>query len=57
VREQNNLASQMPDKVNELGALMDKFLRDTHAVVPKPNPSYRKPAVRPFALPDPDDVA
>jgi hypothetical protein len=52
VREQNNLASQMPDKVNELGALMDKFLRDTYAVVPKP--SYRKPAVRPFALPDPD---
>jgi arylsulfatase A-like enzyme len=55
--ERNNLAASMPDKVKELGALMDAFLRDTNAVIPKPNPSYRKQAVQPFELPNPDDVA
>jgi arylsulfatase A-like enzyme len=57
LRESNNLADRMPDKVKELGAIMDRFLRDTGAVIPKPNPAYRKSARHPFELPDPDDVA
>lgn len=57
VHETNNLAGRMPDKVKELGALMDEFLQDTHAVVPKPNPNYRKSAASPFEIPNPDDVA
>jgi len=39
--EQHNLAEQKPDKVKELNQLIDRFLADTHAVVPKRNPNYR----------------
>jgi arylsulfatase A-like enzyme len=42
--ESNNLAKQMPDKVKQLDALTDRFLADTGALVPKPNPKYREPA-------------
>ncbi len=38
--ETNNLAQAMPDKVYELNRLLDGFLQDTRAVVPKPNPAY-----------------
>jgi arylsulfatase A-like enzyme len=38
--ETNNLASTMPDRVKELDALIERFLNDTHAVLPKPNPAY-----------------
>ncbi|MBM4079478.1 MAG: N-acetylgalactosamine 6-sulfate sulfatase, partial [Planctomycetes bacterium] len=38
--ETNNLAAKMPEKVKELDALIDKFLKDTGAVVPIPNPKY-----------------
>ena len=38
--ETKNLAEEMPDKVRELNALIDGFLRDTNALVPKPNPAY-----------------
>lgn len=38
--EKNNLASQKPELVTELDALIEKFLRDTHAVVPIPNPAF-----------------
>jgi len=41
--ESNDLAAQMPDKVKELSALIDAFLQDTRAVVPKPNPAYSPP--------------
>ncbi len=40
--ETNNLAGGMPAKVKELNALLDGFLRDTQAVVPRPNSSYKR---------------
>lgn len=38
--EKHNLAAQKPELVAELDALIDRFLTDTHAVVPVPNPSF-----------------
>ena len=40
IGETNNLADKMPEKVKELNGLIDKFLADTGALVPKPNPAY-----------------
>ncbi len=45
--ETNNLAKQMPDKVKELDAQIDHFLRDTKALVPQPNPKYQPSAAKP----------
>lgn len=42
--ETKNLAETMPEKVRELDALIDGHLRDIHAVLPRPNPNYRKEA-------------
>ncbi len=42
--ERNNLAAGLPGKVKELDALIERFLDDTKAVVPKPNPRYRPDA-------------
>jgi hypothetical protein len=41
--ETANLAAVMPGKVKELASLIDGFLRETKAVVPKPNPAYSPP--------------
>jgi arylsulfatase A-like enzyme len=38
--ETTNLASRHPDKVRELDALIDRFLADTGALRPKPNPAH-----------------
>lgn len=38
--EKNDLAAKMPDKVKELGALLDAFLKDTNAAMPRPNPAW-----------------
>jgi arylsulfatase A-like enzyme len=38
--EKNNLAAQQPERVCELDALIEKFLVDTKAVVPIPNPAF-----------------
>ena len=38
--EKNNLAAQKPELVTELDALIEKFLADTEAVVPVPNPAF-----------------
>lgn len=38
--ETTNLANQKPEKVKELDALIERFLEDTRAVLPKPNPDY-----------------
>jgi len=38
--ETNNLAGQMPERVRQLDALIDEFLRRTDALVPIPNPAY-----------------
>ena len=60
--ETNNLAAQQPARVKQLDALIEKFLNDTKAVVPKPNPAYEsaatdddKPAAKTAALADPLD--
>ncbi len=39
--ETRNLAATMPDKVKEMNSLIDIFLQDTKALIPKPNPNYR----------------
>ncbi|MBM4016812.1 MAG: sulfatase [Planctomycetes bacterium] len=40
VGETANLADEMPDRVKELDALIEGFLKDSGAVLPKPNPAY-----------------
>jgi arylsulfatase A-like enzyme len=41
IGESKNLATEMPDRVRTLDALIDRFLKDTNALVPQPNPDYR----------------
>lgn len=41
IGETTNLADKMPEKVKALDGMIDRFLADTHAVTPKPNPSYK----------------
>ncbi len=38
--EHHDLAAELPDKVRQLDALIEKFLTDTKAVVPLPNPKF-----------------
>ena len=38
--EKTNLAAQQPALVAELDALIEAFLKDTHAVLPVPNPAF-----------------
>lgn len=40
--ESRDLAAAMPERVKDLNARLERFLRDTGAVVPKPNPAYRR---------------
>jgi arylsulfatase A-like enzyme len=40
VSETTNLADDMPDRVKELDALIEGFLKQSGAVLPKPNPAY-----------------
>lgn len=47
IGEQVDLAGQQPSIVSELSALLDHFLAETEAVVPRPNPQYR-PGADPF---------
>jgi arylsulfatase A-like enzyme len=42
IGETGNLAKKMPDKVVELDALIDAFMKDTGALAPIPNPAYVK---------------
>ena len=48
IAETNNLASRMPDKVKELDALIDQFVEDTGALVPKPNPNFSSKVSKPL---------
>jgi len=41
IGETKNLARQMPDRLRAMDALIDRFFKDTGALVPKPNPAYR----------------
>ena len=47
IGETTDLAGQQPQIVGELSALLDRFLADTEAVVPRPNPRYQ-PGTDPF---------
>jgi arylsulfatase A-like enzyme len=40
--ESKNLDAEFPEKVRTLDALLGKHLRETGAIVPQPNPGYRK---------------
>lgn len=41
IGETSNMAEKMPEKVMALDALIDGFIADTGALVPKPNPLYK----------------
>ena len=41
--EKNDLAAAQPKRVKELDALIERFLTETKAVVPKPNPAFDSP--------------
>lgn len=43
IGEQNEVAAANPEKVKELSAELDRFLADTGAVYPTPNPNYIAP--------------
>ncbi len=45
--EQRNVASQMPERVQELNAALTKHFEGTRAVIPVINPNYDPTAVRP----------
>jgi arylsulfatase A-like enzyme len=40
IGETKDLAASHPEKVKELSWLLDEYLKDTHAVLPKRNPAY-----------------
>jgi len=42
--ETKNLAALRPEKVRELDALIDAFIKETGALMPRPNPAYQGPA-------------
>ena len=46
IGETRNLADAKPKKVAELDALIDRFLEETDALVPQPNPAYDPEARR-----------
>jgi arylsulfatase A-like enzyme len=41
IGESTNLASQQPQMMERLDSLIDRFLRETGARLPKPNPAYK----------------
>ncbi|NNM30865.1 MAG: sulfatase [Akkermansiaceae bacterium] len=41
IGETTNLAAKMPAKVKELDRLIDRFIAETGALAPKPNPAYQ----------------
>lgn len=46
IGELHNRAAELPDRVRELEAMLDRHLAETGALVPKPNPDYQPGAVR-----------
>ena len=44
IGEGNDVSVKHPARVRELSKLLQSFLDDTHAVVPKPNPAFRADA-------------
>jgi hypothetical protein len=47
IGEKHDLAAREPQQVKKLDALIDRFLADTRAVVPVPNPDFDPAAYRP----------
>jgi arylsulfatase A-like enzyme len=47
VGETRNLAAEQPERVRELNGLLNRFLKDTQAVIPVRNPSYKPAPVPP----------
>jgi len=45
--EKRDLAAQEPQRVKDLDARIEAFLRDTHAVLPLPNPAFNPAAYHP----------
>ncbi len=45
--EMHDLAPSQPERVKQLDALIDRFLSDTQAVLPVPNPAFDPAAYRP----------
>jgi arylsulfatase A-like enzyme len=45
--EQNNLAGKEPQRVQAMDSLIDRFLTETKAVVPVPNPAFNPAAYQP----------
>lgn len=45
--EKRNLAAQQPERVQRMDALIEKFLADTKAVQPIPNPAFNPAAYQP----------
>ena len=41
IGERRNLAARYPDRVKKMDALIETFLKETNAVLPRPNPQYR----------------
>lgn len=41
ISEPRDLCARYPERVREMNALLEGFLADTRAVIPKPNPAYR----------------
>jgi arylsulfatase A len=41
ISEKNDLSVKMPEKVRELDAKLSKWLKETNAKLPKPNPNYK----------------
>lgn len=52
--EAHNLADSLPEKVRELDALIDGFLKETGALYPRPNPNFQPSAAQ--AAVDPLDA-
>ncbi|MDF1825522.1 MAG: sulfatase [Verrucomicrobiales bacterium] len=50
--EVNDLATEMPGKVEELSRLIDQFVEETGALVPKLNPDFREDAAQLERVPD-----
>lgn len=50
--ETTNLAAVQTARVQELDALIDRFLADTGATYPRPNPAYQPAAAQSAAAPD-----
>jgi arylsulfatase A-like enzyme len=41
IGEANDLAAEMPERAHELGSMLDAWLVDTGARLPRPNPDYQ----------------